>query len=123
VALLDQPAEEPANGNEVAVDGRHGLTLIPPQVIAEVGDIPCRDSTDDEPLAIRGDEPSSELLDVLGERSPGVVRQIVSGKELTKQGCFLYPDRNAAENVIATIFHVLSPKSEQQVGMVRCQLG
>jgi hypothetical protein len=123
MALPDQPADEPANGDEVAVDGRHGLTSIPSLMIAEVSDVTGGDPTDDEPLTIRGDEPSGELPDVLSERSPGVVRQIVAGKELTKQGRFLYPDRNAAENIIATVFHVLSPKSGQQVDMVRCQLG
>ena len=57
------------------------------------------------PLA--GGEPLGELLDVLGERASRMVRQIVGGKELAKQGCLVSPDRNAIENIITTILHAL----------------
>ena len=44
--LLGQPAEELPQGDETAIDRRHGLALLPTQVITEVGDVPGRDSLD-----------------------------------------------------------------------------
>ena len=52
MTMFGEPSEEPANGDQIAVDGRHGLTSVPPQMISEVGDIPGRDPTDAEPFAV-----------------------------------------------------------------------
>ena len=38
-----------------------------------------------------------------------LLRQIMGGKELAKQGCLVRFDGNAVENIITTILHVISP--------------
>ena len=67
MTMFDQPAEEPAKGDEIAIDGSHGLILVPPQIISEVGNVPRRDPTDGEPFAVAGGEPSGKLPYVVGE--------------------------------------------------------
>ena len=93
MTMFDQPAEEPANGDQVAVDRRHGLTAVPSKMVSEVGDVPGRDPTDREPFTVGRGEPLGELLDVLGERSSGMIRQIVGGEEVPKQGRFVRRQR------------------------------
>ena len=42
MTMFDEPPEETTNGDEVAIHRSHGLTLVPPQIISEVGDVPGR---------------------------------------------------------------------------------
>jgi len=107
ISVLDQPPEETANGDQIAVDRRHRLTTVSPQMVSEVSDVSGRDPTDAEPFAVAGGEPIGKLLDVLGERAPRMIRQIVGREEITKQGCFVSPGRNGVENIITTILHAL----------------
>jgi hypothetical protein len=68
-------------------------------------------------------EPSGELLDVVRERSPGMVCQIMCGEEAAKQGRLVYPDRNTGKNIITTIFHRLSPTIGHKVDGCKLLLG
>ena len=63
------------------------------------------DPADGEPFAVAGGEPLGKLLDVVGERSSGMIRQIMGGEELPKQGRLVSPDRNTVKNIITTILH------------------
>ena len=123
MTVFNEPAEKPANGDQVAIDGGHGLPLVPPQIISEVGDVSGRDPTDGEPLAVAGGEPLGKLLDVVGESTPRMTRQVMGSKELAKQGFLVSPDRNALENIITTILHALTPIIGQQVDALTAQLG
>jgi hypothetical protein len=108
--MFSQPSKEPTKGDKVAVDRRHGLTAISSQMISKISDISGGDPTNYERFAIRHIEPLGELFDILGECAPRMVRQIMGGKELAKEGRFASPDRNTVENIITAILHALIPQ-------------
>jgi hypothetical protein len=107
MTVFRKPPKETTNHNQIPVHRRHGLTSVPPQMVAEVGDVAGRGPANREGFAIGGVKPPGELLDVVRECTPRMLGQVVRGEELAEQGRLAFPDRNALENITTTILHLL----------------
>lgn len=105
---LHEPAEELADGDEVAVDRRDGQPLLVPLVGLEVGHIAGRDPTDDEPLSVPLGEPEHEPAKVVAECTQGVRSEVVRLQELEEEGRLAVPAGDPRESLITpkpTHFH------------------
>ena len=109
MAMFDQPAKESTDGDQVAVDRRHGLATVLPQVVPEIGDVPGRDPTDREPFAIAGGEPLANFLMSLVNARREWCAKSWAARKSPNRDAFVLPNRNAVENIITTILHALSP--------------
>jgi hypothetical protein len=86
------------------------LTLLPPQVISEVGYVPGRHSADNEWFSVGGAEPTGELPHVLVVCLAGVRREVMVADKLPEERCLFPTDWDAVENIIASDFHCLVPR-------------
>jgi hypothetical protein len=107
MSMFNQPPKEPTNGDQIAIDRSDGLTSVTPKVIAEVGNIPGGDPTDDEPLTIGGNEPLGELSHVQDEAPPRAWCKIVCVQILLEQVSLDFANRDAFENIYRRILHAL----------------
>ncbi len=103
VAVLTEPSEISADRDQGPIDRCDGLTLVPAQVILEIGHVPDGDPLDGERLPIGMAEPTGELPQVVADRTAGVGGQVMGGKVGRNQPALLRPDRQALENIIARI--------------------
>ena len=78
MAVLGKPSKIAANRDQATIDGRHGLTLFPTQMIFEVGHVSDGDSLHGERLSIGMAEPTGELSQVVADRPASVRGQIVA---------------------------------------------
>jgi hypothetical protein len=108
MAMFGQPSEEPANGDQIAVDGRHGLSTIPPKMISEIADVSGGDPRDGERFAIGSGEPFGKLPHVENEATPRARSEIVRVQILLKQVSLNLADRDALENIYRRIIHRLT---------------
>jgi hypothetical protein len=72
LAVLGKPVKVAADGDQAAIDGRYGLTLIPSQGVLEVGHVSDCDSLDGERFSICMAEPTSELSQIGADRPASV---------------------------------------------------
>jgi len=85
-------------------------------MIPEVSHVSDRHSLNAERLLVGRSEPSGELSHIVFDRLTGVSAEVVRRQKLIKKARFLLADRDAAENIIARIFHGLFPKSRHTLG-------
>ena len=108
MALLDQPAEEPADRGQIAVDGGNGLTSVPPKVRSEIGDVSGGDSADDEPFAVGCREPLGKLTKVEDVSAPRARCVVVRVQVRLEQVVFDFANQNAIEMIYRRIIHRLT---------------
>ena len=104
-ALLTEPTEEAAQGDERPIDGADGLALLFAQVVTEVGDVTSGDTLHKEAFSVGLGEPVDELAQVLGQGLAGVVGQVVGIEVAGDQGGFFWPGGDGGENLIARTLH------------------
>jgi hypothetical protein len=109
MTLVNQPLEVAAKRDQATVHAGNGLSLVAPEVVAKIGQVPHRHSAGAKRLFVRGGKPPGELSDVLAKGSAAVSRKVVGGEKMVETACLVLTDWDSAENIITRILHGLPP--------------